>query len=511
MEQQKNKETNHLLCRNNLNERITLLSQIASDIHNSRCENETLQQCKPAMIRLSSPLSSAPPLVRKRRLSSDTPDIPTMLIPIQDHRRIVVDDDDLFLTRQLLTHEKSKKKQRYNQTTIDNHNHEQLTLYEDYFNQRQQQLTNHLLNKRTRYEKINELENQPPVTKRNQKQQEQQQMNVNDLNNYIHDEILARQNRGRYPIINDMLPSYFSNQLPLSNYNSTLFSVDQTTDVPKHSNSYYRTSSAPNHHPCLDHSQQQIQAQVFPYRREIPVDVVRSLSPTLTTYDDEQTILRNVPLSTKKNIKATSQTNSMVIRRNENSINTTPITSTANNKNNCNRNGNISPTYSETSSETSSCSSDENYLFQQRCRSNSIGRNSHWRSYRERENYEALLDLAEKLSDPNRFNQFDVRQFLSYRYKAPNTSTSGDEVSTIRRSGRISPQNRHTIIPSTTPTSSTQTGCVICMCPFKNRQCIRQLPCGHEYHSKCIQKWLDMNSTCPLCRQDWRGSIYHTM
>ncbi|CAF0810586.1 unnamed protein product [Didymodactylos carnosus] len=505
MEQQRTKQSNRSLRRNNLNESITLLSQSTNDVQNSGCENETFQHHKPVMTIPSNQLSSTPSSVGKHRLLLDMPSPSIMLIPIQDHRQIVADNDDLFLTRQLLSQQKSTRKRTYNQTTIENDNDEQLVLHDDYFNQRQQQLTNHLLSKRTRYEKLNEVENQPPIIKHksmHQKQQEQQQMD--SLNSYIHDE-LARQNRGRYPMTHDMPPSYFPSQIPLSNFNSSLFSVDQTTNWIKHPISYYRTNSAPNHYPRLPHSQQQLQTPAFPYRREIPIDVVRSLSPTLTAYDDdEQAILRNI-------VPTTSQMNSMLMRRNENSINTT-TTLTANNKNDCVRNGNISPTYSETSSETSStCSSDENYLIQQRCRANSIGRNAHWRTYRERENYEALLDLAEKLSDPNRFNQFDVRQFFSYRYKAPNTSTSCDEVPTIRRSGRISPQNRHTITPPINPTSSTQTACVICMCPFKNRQCIRQLPCGHEYHSKCIQKWLDMNNTCPLCRQDWRGLVYQTM
>jgi len=132
------------------------------------------------------------------------------------------------------------------------------------------------------------------------------------------------------------------------------------------------------------------------------------------------------------------------------------------------RTGNISPAHSDSSSEsTSTCSSDDQlhhhlYHFHQP---------QPWRSYRERENYEQLLDLAEKLSDPNRFNQVDIQQFFSYRFK---TSTL----------------------------SSKQTACVICMSHFKNGQHIRVLPCQHEYHSKCIARWFTMNSSCPICRRD---------
>ena len=27
--------------------------------------------------------------------------------------------------------------------------------------------------------------------------------------------------------------------------------------------------------------------------------------------------------------------------------------------------------------------------------------------------------------------------------------------------------------------------------------------CGQNFHTKCIQGWLDREKTCPLCRMDW--------
>ncbi|CAF1194608.1 unnamed protein product [Rotaria magnacalcarata] len=137
------------------------------------------------------------------------------------------------------------------------------------------------------------------------------------------------------------------------------------------------------------------------------------------------------------------------------------------------RTGNISPAHSDSSTESSStCSSDEQQLHY-------YSHHQPSRSYRERENYEQLLDLAEKLSDPNRFDKVDVEQFLSYQYKAITTTTTTAEI-----------------------LSSKQTACVICMSHFKNGQHIRVLPCLHEYHSKCIARWFTMNSSCPICRRD---------
>ena len=44
--------------------------------------------------------------------------------------------------------------------------------------------------------------------------------------------------------------------------------------------------------------------------------------------------------------------------------------------------------------------------------------------------------------------------------------------------------------------------CPICMEEFKNGDVLRCLPCNatHEFHQSCCDRWLETNSTCPLCR-----------
>ncbi|XP_064481065.1 E3 ubiquitin-protein ligase RLIM-like isoform X2 [Ornithodoros turicata] len=44
--------------------------------------------------------------------------------------------------------------------------------------------------------------------------------------------------------------------------------------------------------------------------------------------------------------------------------------------------------------------------------------------------------------------------------------------------------------------------CHICLEDFKRNNIVRTLPCLHEYHKGCLDKWLKRNSTCPLCRKE---------
>ncbi|XP_069139798.1 E3 ubiquitin-protein ligase RNF38-like isoform X2 [Argopecten irradians] len=91
------------------------------------------------------------------------------------------------------------------------------------------------------------------------------------------------------------------------------------------------------------------------------------------------------------------------------------------------------------------------------------------------ENYEALLNLAERLGDakPKGLTKLEIDQLPAYRFNKE-THHSGMD----------------------------QTSCVVCMCDFENRQLLRVLPCSHEFHTKCVDKWLKTNRTCPICRAD---------
>ncbi|XP_057760096.1 RING-H2 finger protein ATL70-like [Arachis stenosperma] len=48
---------------------------------------------------------------------------------------------------------------------------------------------------------------------------------------------------------------------------------------------------------------------------------------------------------------------------------------------------------------------------------------------------------------------------------------------------------------------STCACCSICLADYKGSDMLRVLPdCGHQFHIKCIDPWLRLHPTCPLCR-----------
>ncbi|XP_017058579.1 E3 ubiquitin-protein ligase Iruka [Drosophila ficusphila] len=43
--------------------------------------------------------------------------------------------------------------------------------------------------------------------------------------------------------------------------------------------------------------------------------------------------------------------------------------------------------------------------------------------------------------------------------------------------------------------------CSICWDDFKIDETVRKLPCSHLFHENCIVPWLNLHSTCPICRK----------
>ena len=79
------------------------------------------------------------------------------------------------------------------------------------------------------------------------------------------------------------------------------------------------------------------------------------------------------------------------------------------------------------------------------------------------------MNLAERLGDakPKGLLKAEIEQLPSYRFSTESKRSSCE-----------------------------QTTCVVCMCDFERRQLLRVLPCCHEFHAKCVDKWLKVRVIC---------------
>ncbi|XP_058001736.1 E3 ubiquitin-protein ligase At1g12760 isoform X3 [Hevea brasiliensis] len=44
--------------------------------------------------------------------------------------------------------------------------------------------------------------------------------------------------------------------------------------------------------------------------------------------------------------------------------------------------------------------------------------------------------------------------------------------------------------------------CCICLAKYANNDELRELPCSHFFHRECVDKWLKINASCPLCKSE---------
>ncbi|CAM6021849.1 unnamed protein product [Sphagnum balticum] len=44
--------------------------------------------------------------------------------------------------------------------------------------------------------------------------------------------------------------------------------------------------------------------------------------------------------------------------------------------------------------------------------------------------------------------------------------------------------------------------CCICLSQYEDGVEVREIPCSHHFHATCVDKWLRINATCPLCKHN---------
>uniref|UniRef100_A0A1B6ELA8 RING-type domain-containing protein n=1 Tax=Cuerna arida TaxID=1464854 RepID=A0A1B6ELA8_9HEMI len=61
-------------------------------------------------------------------------------------------------------------------------------------------------------------------------------------------------------------------------------------------------------------------------------------------------------------------------------------------------------------------------------------------------------------------------------------------------------------VPITQEQVDSKLQCTVCCEDFQVREPVSLLECAHVFHPSCILPWLQLNTTCPVCRHDLQAS-----
>eukprot|EP00816_Leptocylindrus_hargravesii_P005279 CAMPEP_0196815678 /NCGR_PEP_ID=MMETSP1362-20130617/51192_1 /TAXON_ID=163516 /ORGANISM="Leptocylindrus danicus, Strain CCMP1856" /LENGTH=812 /DNA_ID=CAMNT_0042192725 /DNA_START=150 /DNA_END=2588 /DNA_ORIENTATION=- len=81
----------------------------------------------------------------------------------------------------------------------------------------------------------------------------------------------------------------------------------------------------------------------------------------------------------------------------------------------------------------------------------------------------------------------------------PTKTYGGNQTTNSDDEARESP---HTFNPEAPDDLYHAEDCPICLVEYEQGDLLRCLPCGHDFHTECVDHWLRSNSTCPQCRQE---------
>ncbi|XP_076311901.1 uncharacterized protein LOC143225792 [Tachypleus tridentatus] len=105
--------------------------------------------------------------------------------------------------------------------------------------------------------------------------------------------------------------------------------------------------------------------------------------------------------------------------------------------------------------------------------------------------YEALLNLTETLGDAvaRGLSKTDINRLPTRNFTQLVSSENCGSVASCDDSSRA---NSNIEIR--------QKECQVCLSSYEEGEVLRILPCFHDYHASCIDKWLKNNRSCPTCR-----------
>ena len=108
-------------------------------------------------------------------------------------------------------------------------------------------------------------------------------------------------------------------------------------------------------------------------------------------------------------------------------------------------------------------------------------------------------DISPASQNILRFYNNILTSFISFSPHRTLNLLEGPENTTSRRNNIISINdlNKNSTL---SVANNFEEKCTICLEKYKENDIIRNLNCSHSFHQSCLDKWLETNQKCPMCR-----------
>lgn len=109
----------------------------------------------------------------------------------------------------------------------------------------------------------------------------------------------------------------------------------------------------------------------------------------------------------------------------------------------------------------------------------------------------SILGVREDLSQTRGATSESINALPTYKFKLKKNGDDDDDQDVSSGGGVLAAgtENERAI-------SAEDAVCCICLAKYAEEDELRELPCSHFFHVECVDKWLNINALCPLCKSE---------